>query len=130
MRILILNWRCPFHPKSGGAEALTYRLAHHLAVNGHEVVWFSAWFPGAALEETVDGITLVRRGSQASVHLHAANWFRGQRGRFDVIVDEVNTVPFFAHLYADAPTVALFPQLAREVWWYEAAFPVNAIGYL
>jgi glycosyltransferase involved in cell wall biosynthesis len=46
------------------------------------------------------------------------------------VIDEVNTVPFFTPAWADIPTVMFIHQLAREVWWYESAFPMNAMGYL
>jgi glycosyltransferase involved in cell wall biosynthesis len=54
---------------------------------------------------------------------------RSLEGRFDVVIDEVNTMPFFTPYWAGVPTLMLIFQLAREVWWYESAFPVNAIGY-
>jgi glycosyltransferase involved in cell wall biosynthesis len=47
-----------------------------------------------------------------------------------VVIDEINTMPFFTPLWSDIPTIALIFQLAREVWWYESPFPVNAVGFL
>ncbi len=131
MRLLILNWRCPTHPKAGGAELLTLRIAERLVCWGHQVTWFAASYPGAAREETIGGIRILRAGSQASVHLQAGRWYsRHGRGRFDVVIDEINTIPFFAHCYAGIPAVAFILQLAREVWWYESPLPLAAVGYL
>jgi glycosyltransferase involved in cell wall biosynthesis len=97
---------------------------------GHTVEWFSASFPGAAAEEDLDGIRLVRAGRQWTVHWRAFQRYRGRlRGRFDVVIDEVNTIPFFTPLWARVPVVMFIHQLAREVWWYEAPFPISAIGY-
>ena len=50
---------------------------------------------------------------------------------FDVIIDEINTQPFFAQKFAknSEKVVALIHQLAREFWFYETPFPVNLIGY-
>ena len=130
MRVLILNWRCPRNPAAGGAEAVTLEIARRLVQAGDSVEWFSASFPGAAAEETLDGIHLVRGGRQWSVHLAAWRRYRKRlRGRFDVVVDEVNTIPFFTPLWAGIPVVMFIHQLAREVWWYESPFPVSAIGY-
>ena len=130
MRILILNWRCPSNPKAGGAEALTQQVATRLVANGDEVEWFSASFPEAKSEERVGGIHIVRAGSQATVHLHAASHYRGRlKGRFDLVVDEINTIPFFSPLWAGIPTLTLIFQLAREIWRYETAFPLSAVGY-
>lgn len=131
LRILILNWRDIKHPRAGGAERTTYEAARRWVAWGHQVTWFAGSFPGAPDRETVDGIEVWRRGSQATVHWHAFRAYRRHfRGRFDVIVDEVNTIPFFTPLYVREPAVMFFHQLAREVWWYEARFPVNALGYL
>jgi glycosyltransferase involved in cell wall biosynthesis len=131
MRLLILNWRCPTHPNGGGAELLTLRIAERLVAWGHSVTWFAASYPGAAPEQTIKGIRIVRAGSQASVHLHAYRWYRRHgRGQFDLVIDEINTIPFFAHRYAGLPSVAFVMQLAREVWWYEAPWPLAALGYV
>lgn len=131
MRILILNWRCPRHPRAGGAEYLTHQIAKRLAASGHQVEWFSAGFPGANPDEWLDGIHIVRAGRQWTVHVRAfLRYFRRLRARFDVVIDEVNTIPFFTPLWADIPSSMLIYQLAREVWWYESPFPINLIGYL
>jgi glycosyltransferase involved in cell wall biosynthesis len=39
-------------------------------------------------------------------------------------------MPFFTPLWAGIPVFMLIFQLAREVWWYESPFPINAIGYV
>ena len=97
---------------------------------GHTVEWFSASFPGAAAVEELDGIRIVRAGRQWTVHWQAFKRYRKSlRGRFDVVIDEVNTMPFFTPLWAGIPTFMLIFQLARAVWWYESPFPINAVGY-
>lgn len=97
---------------------------------GDSVEWFSASFPGAPSEETLDGIRIVRGGRQWSVHWAAFQRYRRNLAvNFDIVVDEVNTIPFFTPLWSDVPSVMFIHQLAREVWWYESKFPVNVIGY-
>jgi glycosyltransferase involved in cell wall biosynthesis len=97
---------------------------------GHSVEWFSASFPGAPAAEDMDGIRIVRAGRQWTVHMHALNRYRGSiRNHFDVVIDEVNTMPFFTPFWAGIPTYMLIFQLARKVWWYESPFPISAIGY-
>ena len=131
MRILILNWRCPRNPRAGGAEIVTHEIARRLVAWGHQVEWFSATFPGAANEEILDGIRILRSGRQWTVHWRAfRRYHRRLRGNFDAVIDEVNTVPFFTPLWAEIPRFMFIHQLAREVWWYESRFPVSGIGYL
>lgn len=97
---------------------------------GDAVEWFTATFPGAPPEADLDGVHVVRAGRQWTVHARAIGRYRGRLpGRFDVVIDEVNTVPFFTPWWAGIPGVLLIYQLAREVWWYESPFPLSALGF-
>lgn len=131
MRILILNWRDPKNPRAGGAEVLTLTMAKRWVAQGHHVTWFSGQFPGGAPEETVDGIRFVRAGGPWTVYWQAFRFYRrAGRGAFDVVLDEVNTMPFFSPWYVRGATVLHFNQLAREVWFYECHLPMAMFGYL
>jgi glycosyltransferase involved in cell wall biosynthesis len=88
-------------------------------------------FAGAESEEDLDGVHIVRAGSQHTVHLRAfLRYFKRLRARFDLVIDEVNTIPFFTPVWADIPRFMLIYQLAREVWWYESPFPVSVFGFV
>ena len=130
LRILFLSWRDPENPRAGGAELFTYEVARRLVEAGDTVEWFTASFPGAAPESDLVGVRVVRAGRQWTVHQAAMRRYRGRlRGNFDAVVDEVNTIPFFTPLWSEIPHLLLIFQLARDVWWYEAPFPLNAVGY-
>jgi len=119
------------NPRAGGAEAVSYEIARRLVQAGDSVEWFSASFKGSSAEETRDGVRFVRAGRQWSVHWSAFRHYRTSLAQdFDVVIDEVNTIPFFTPVWATIPTVMFIHQLAREVWWYESPFPLNALGYL
>lgn len=106
-------------------------MARRLVAGGHSVEWFSASFPGALSNEDMDGIKVVRSGRQWTVHFLAFwRYRRSIRSQFDVVIDEVNTMPFFTPLWAGIPIYMLVFQLAREVWWYESRFPISAFGFL
>lgn len=131
MRILILSWRCPKHPRAGGAEAFTHEVARRLASAGHAVEWFASSYRGAQASEDLDGIKIVRAGSWITVYAHAIKRYRSvDRRQYDVILDEVNVVPFFAHAWTRLPTFALVFQLHRQVWFYQTALPLAALGFL
>ncbi|MBC5799370.1 MAG: glycosyltransferase family 4 protein [Candidatus Eremiobacteraeota bacterium] len=105
------------------------RVAERLINWGWEVEWFSSTYPGAAPQEYRNGIRFIRNGSQVTVHLCA--WRRYRRAcDFDVVVDEINTIPFYAHRYIPAPSVAYINQLAAEVWRYEAPGVIGHIAAL
>ncbi len=62
--------------------------------------------------------------------MRAFQHYRGRLdNRFDIVVDQVNTIPFFTPLWANVPVVMMIWQLAREVWWYESRFPLNFLGH-
>jgi glycosyltransferase involved in cell wall biosynthesis len=128
MRAIFLNWRDLSHPRAGGAEVLAQGLATRLASAGHDVVFYSARVAGRPDEETVDGLRHVRRGSRLGVYGEAYRWLRGTKQQYDLLIDHINTVPFFTPLYERERNVALVPQLARDIWWYEAPAIVAAVG--
>jgi len=110
---------------------VTHEIARHWVEWGHLVTLFCASYPGALPDETIDGVRMIRRGHQHTVHWEAYRYYRTHfRGHCDVIIDEVNTIPFFAPLYAHEPVIMYSNQLARAVWRYEAPFPLSAAGYI
>jgi glycosyltransferase involved in cell wall biosynthesis len=130
MRILIFNWKDRSHPLAGGAEAFTEGLAHALVARGNEVTLFAATVPGRPAREIADGFEIVRSGGRFGVYREARRFWKMQPpGRFDIVVDEINTRPFLTPRWVrGTPVVALIHQLAREIWSYETPFPVSILG--
>ncbi|MGH3136266.1 MAG: glycosyltransferase family 4 protein [Gaiellaceae bacterium] len=130
MRILILNWKDTAHPLAGGAEVFTEEVAQALVTRGHEVTLFVASVDGRADREKTGGVDVVRRGGRLGVYREARHFWKEQpAGRFDVVVDEINTRPFMTPRWIrGTPIVALIHQLAREIWFYETPFPVSVLG--
>ncbi|MBD0328884.1 MAG: glycosyltransferase family 4 protein [Thermoleophilia bacterium] len=130
--VLVLNWRDLRHPRAGGAEVLTHGHASRLAERGHRVTMFVGAVPGAPPDERVDGVEIVRRGGPVTTRAHAVRWYRAQARagrRFDVVVEEINTLPYFVGLAARTRCLLWIHQLAREVWWHEAPRPLAPVGY-
>jgi glycosyltransferase involved in cell wall biosynthesis len=131
MKILILNWRDIKNPRAGGAEVLTHELAKGWVAAGCEVTFFSSFFKGAKKRENVDGLSIIRAGNAISVYWQAYCYYKKEfKGKFDLIIDEINTMPFFSNLYAKEKVVCHINQLAKEVWFYESVFPLSLLGYL
>lgn len=127
MKILILNWRDIRSPRGGGAERVTHDVARRLVRRGHEVDWLSSAAPGLPARELIDGVQVHRAGTELTTRLHARSLARAVRP--DVVLEEINTLPYLAPLWAKAPVVLYMNQLARNVWWYEAPRPLAAIGW-
>jgi glycosyltransferase involved in cell wall biosynthesis len=128
---LFLNWRDSANPSAGGAETFTEEIGKRLVSSGNDVTIFSSSFLGSEPKEYMHGIRMLRGGGKYSVYAKARSYLKSHLSEFDVVVDEINTVPFRAHnLVKKVPMVAVIHQLAREVWFYETRFPINLLGYL
>ena len=131
MRLLLCNWRDRTHPASGGAEVYTHELLKRWASAGHTVTQFASAIPGEPNRVIVDNVEIIRGGrGRLGVYDAARRWYESAgRGSFDLIIDEVNTRPFFCHEWAgDTPTVALIHQVAREIWFSEFWWPLASVG--
>jgi glycosyltransferase involved in cell wall biosynthesis len=117
----------------GGAEVFTHEVAKRWVEAGHEVTLFTSEFPNCKKEEVLDGVRVVRSGGKFSAYRRAKKYYRElfSKEGYDVVVDEINTRPFFAPKFVNRgeKVVALIHQLAREYWFYETPFPVSYIGY-
>ena len=128
LKILLFNWRDPKHPDAGGAEKATYEIARRWVLSGHRVHWICGGFPRGRRVDNIDGITVTRIGGKYSVYgLSPLYYLAKLRRSYDVIIDEINTVPFFSLLFAKEPIVALIHQLAADVLfeelpWIQAKF--------
>ncbi len=129
MRIAFFNWRDIRHPLAGGAEVVTHRFLSGLARRGHRVTLFTATYPGAAATESIDGVEHVRYGGRYSIYIKARSVYKERiEGRYDMIVESVNGVPFYTSLFADEPVVSFIHQLTRENWY--SAFPPYVAWFL
>jgi len=129
MRILICNWKDLAHPAAGGAEVYSHQCAKRWVRWGHQVTQVSAAVPGRPPFELHDGVRLIRQGGRLGVYQAVRRYLGASAGRFDVVVDAVNTRPFFAHHHVgDTPVVALIHQTAQEVWAHETPAPVALVG--
>ncbi len=134
MRILVFSWKDMSHPHAGGAEVYTHEVARHWVQMGHKVTLFTATFPGSTLDDERDGVRIVRRsgrrGIYGSLFWEARRYYASDgRGNFDLVIDQINTRPFWCPTFVDdTPVVALAHQVAREVWYYEAPLPIALLG--
>ena len=130
-RALILNERDPKHPKAGGAEVHVAEIFSRLAARGHEVVQASSSFPGAPPRERVDGIEVWRLGALPAYYPRAL-WTCARTtraGRFDVVVECLNKLPFLSPLYARVPVLGLCHHLFGEAAYLQVSWPVASTVY-
>lgn len=118
MNILILSWRGPGHPHAGGAEKATHEYAKGWVKAGHNVTLFTSDYPRCKSEEVIDGVKIIRQGSQILiVHLKAFFWYISQKGnRFDLVIDQFHGIPFFTPLFVKVKKLAFIHEVTKEVW--------------
>src|SRR5919106_3994491 len=130
MRILWYNWKDLRNPDAGGAEVYTHEVMKRLAKRGHEMTLFTSRFKGCQLNENIDGVDIIREGNKYTVYKEAKNYSKDYKHHYDLMIDEINTRPFFIPKFVrEKQVIALIHQLAREFWFYETKFPLNYIGY-
>lgn len=130
MKILMLSWRGPGHPTSGGAEISSHEHAKAWIQAGHSVTLFTSHYKGAKKNEVIDKVTIIRRGRQIfGVQIEAFFWYLlGNHPNYDLVVDEFHGIPFFTPLYVKIKKLGWIHEVAKEVWWLNALpKPLNLI---
>jgi glycosyltransferase involved in cell wall biosynthesis len=132
MNILWLTWKDHTHPQAGGAEIVLHELSKRLVQEGHRVTFLTVQHEGSSAYERLDGIEIVRVGTSRYIHPFQAlsHYLRHMRNKYDVVIEVVNTAPYFATLFKGTSKLFLFyHQLAREIWFHELKKPFSNIGY-
>jgi len=105
MKILIFNWQDIKNPLAGGAEVHLHEVFSRIANMGHEVTLFCSSFNGASREETINGVRVIREGGRYLFNFRVPfRYFtRFRRERYDLVIDDMNKIPFFTPLYVREP---------------------------
>ncbi len=129
VRLIWMNWRDLAHPKAGGAEVYNHEVAKRLVAGGHDVTIYAGCAPGLPPSDELDGVKVVRAGGAVTTRLHAARHVRKQHPAPDLLIEEINTIPYWARVWSRTPVLLVVHQLAREVWRSEAPRAVAPVGY-
>ena len=121
MRILVINWQDRAHPLAGGAEVHLHEVFGRLARKGHEITVLACRFPGAEPETVLDGMRIVRRGPRPIFNFFVPFVYRRELAQepFDLVVEDLNKIPFYARFYARAPVVAILHHFFGTVIYQE-----------
>ena len=116
------------HPEAGGAEVHLHEILVHLSRWGHEVVEVTSGFPGCSGEDEIDGVRIIRAG-----HWFDANFtlpFAARRylkhNQCDVILEDINKLPFFMPLWTKVPVVGVIPHLFGTTVFREANWLIGS----
>ncbi|MDO8619182.1 MAG: glycosyltransferase family 4 protein [Candidatus Daviesbacteria bacterium] len=129
MKILVFSWRDPKHYLAGGAEQVMHEHMKAWVKAGHSVTLFSAASDKLPKEETIDGVKIIRDGSQyLEVQIRGLLFYQKHKNEFDLVIDQFHGLPFFTPLYVRKPKIAIIQEPAREVWFLNhLVWPINLI---
>ncbi len=112
-----MNWRDITNPNAGGAEIVTHEIAKRWIRWGNQVRLLTSKYPSAKSNEIVNGLTVTRTGGKYSVYLASAYRFLSKYSySYDVVVDQINSIPFMTPLYCRTPIVPFVFQLTGEIY--------------
>jgi len=127
-----VNWRCIKNPLAGGAEIYLQEICRRLVRRGHEVTLFAERFDGSKSEEDIEGVRVMRMGGKWTF-----NWtvYRQigtlvREGNFDIVIDDLNKIPFYSPWFTDKPVLVLLMHLFRKSIFREAVAPLALYVYL
>jgi glycosyltransferase involved in cell wall biosynthesis len=127
VKVLVLNWKDLGAPDAGGAELYVGRVIERLIRAGHQVTVFS---PKAVRGQSspADHANHIRRGNRLTVFWWALRHLRSNAASYDRVIESVSTRPFRAHDVVGPRAIALYHQVADEVWLHEYPLPIALIG--
>ncbi len=132
LKILVFNWQDITNPLAGGAEVHLHEVFERLAVRGHEVTLFCHHFDDAPREEMRNGIRIIRKGGRFLFNFHVFFEYirRFRKEGYDVVIDDVNKIPFYTPLYVREPVQGVTHHLFGKSIFLETIFPLAAYVYL
>lgn len=123
-KILIFNWRDTRHTWAGGAEVYVHEIAKRWVRDGNIVTVFCGNDRKSPRNEVIDGVQMVRRGGFYTVYMWAFLYYVLRfRGKYDIVIDNENGIPFFTPLYVKEPVIGLIHHVHQEVILKELKLP-------
>jgi len=132
MRILAINWLDLKNPQAGGAEVHLEEILKRLARTGHQVDLLCSNFPGGSKNDVSAGINIHRRGSRYDFNWVAPFAIRKliKSHRYDVVIEDINKIPFYSPLYQKIPTLVVIPHLFADAIFQEINILLGSYIYL
>jgi glycosyltransferase involved in cell wall biosynthesis len=132
MNILALNWQDLSNPQAGGAEVHLEELLRRIVRKGHRVTLFCSGYKGCKDEEEIEGIRIIRRGNRYNFNLIAPIHLKKlvKSDRFEVLIEDINKIPFYTPLYLKLKTLVVVPHLFSTSVFKEINFLLGLYIYL
>jgi glycosyltransferase involved in cell wall biosynthesis len=115
-----------------------HEILKRMAANGHRITMFATSFPGGSERDSYDGIDIIRKGNWYDANYVLPFQIRSfvRSNPVDLVIEDVNKIPFFLPKLVDKPVVPVVPHLfgatvfretnflfASYVWLWERLIP-------
>jgi glycosyltransferase involved in cell wall biosynthesis len=132
LRILAVNWQDPKNPLAGGAEVHIWENLKRFAAAGNSVTLVCSQFGGGQPEDSYDGVRVLRRGGRFYFNFVAPGMIRRelQRNNYDIIIEDINKIPFYTPIYTSLPILVVIPHLFATTVFREINFVLGSYIYL
>ncbi len=130
MNILVVNWQDWANPFAGGAEVYLYEIFSRIVEKGNRVILLCSRGRGQGRHEFIDGFEIFRVGGRANFNFIAPFALRSilRHRPIDVVVDDLNKIPFFSTLVTRRRVLPTLMHLFRSTIFRETN-PIFA-GYV
>ncbi len=132
MNILALNWQDRSNPLAGGAEVHLEALLRRIVKRGHSVTLYCSGYDSALSEEIIQGVKIIRRGNRYNFNLVTPFILPKivREGNFDVMIEDINKIPFYTPMFLNIPTLVVVPHLFSTTVFKEINFALGLYIYL
>jgi len=139
LHIVVLDYRDIHHPEAGGAEVYVNEIFQRIAARGHRVTLLCGRYRGAASEDRIGDLRVLRSGNTATVNFTAARGALAlaRAEPVDIFVESICKLPFLLplltrkpvlpvvhHLFGHTIFYQLNPLVASYAWLYEKLIPL------
>jgi len=132
LNILAINWQDIKNPYGGGAEVHFHEIFKRVSALGHNVTLLCCAYNDAKEQEDIDGIKIIRRGSRNFFNYCVPAEYRKLRRQrhFDIVIDDINKIPFCTPLFVKEPIVAILHHFFGKSIYLETSFIPASYVYL
>ncbi|OGC42636.1 hypothetical protein A2Y85_07190 [candidate division WOR-3 bacterium RBG_13_43_14] len=121
MNILVINWQDWKNDLAGGAEVYLFEILSPLVKQGHRVIILASRGKNQKRYDIVDGFEVIRIGHRANFNFHVPNAVRAllRHHRIDIVIDDLNKIPFYTPFFYRKKTCAMVMHLFRSAIFRE-----------
>jgi len=122
--ILAINWQDITNPLHGGAEVHFHEIFKRIVAYGHRVTLLCSRYQNSLKSETIEGIDIVRGGNRSLFNYYVPYLYKNliKKEQFDLIVDDLNKIPFFTPLFVKEPVLAILHHFFGKSIFLETSF--------